>query len=1324
MPFGWQVFVKIRGSPQEVVFLKTMPQRVHCVETDGPAQVALAADPAHLEASLPVRSLVRLAMSALVFGLSRAGPVFLLSATDAAHSALSLLLHSFARFGPPSVLPGWAHTGVSLSVRSLVCAGPSPAMLGLSRTESVSLPPAASSVQLELPPFPQSSAHLGPSPLALAFSHPSVAMLLQSATRCGSVPFALGGVRIGALPPVLDLAGPELALPLQGRMAPGPLLFAFGLARTDLVSSPSVTDFVHLDALPPARSSVRPGVAISALDFAQFGSLPLARAVACLGFLPLAMGVACVGLVSLLLVVDLAHSGLLLPIRSSACPELALLAPDPVNPGSPLLTRSFCRLGSNSSTLGVLRFGAVSSLPVLGVAHPASPPFVRASARTEPAAPALGLATSGPPLPARGAMWPNSSLAPCGAKLGFLAPALDCASLEPLLSLRSCSRTGTLLFALGFAHLDLPLLIRGCSCIDSAMSISGLCSIGLFLSVPSFASFELSLFLQGPGCFGLPPSTTAFSHPGPFLPTRALCRADLLLSASGPTCLGSVSSLPAVDYSRLGPASPLRCCARLGAAPFVLSYARLGPALTLRCRARSGLAIFLCGPAQLDLLPVVLDHTSLGVLSMLHSSMHMGLAAPVLDFGVLGAVLLARSFSQAAALVSVLGVACCGPPLVVPDFAASGAAASSRSHAHFASPLSTCGLVRCGFLLSTLGACSIDPFSSARSLARLDLLVLAPDFASPGLPSPLRRCAAPGPPLSAGAARLGFSPPALSSAVSGAAMLARDMTRPELSSAALGSARPDATASTLDMAQPGLSLPLRSFVQVELGPLVLGLGCLDFCTSACGPCNVGTSLPLRSFSHFDFFLALVNFMHLAVLLPTRAMTCIELPVPAPGLSRAGSVFCLPVTDAAFMASPLPSKSSSHLSSPALALGFASLGFALVLQHLAQADLPLPVFGCCRLGSTSSTAGALAVGFSLPPRSFLCLGPSTPAPSFAHFGFLPPVRAAAQPGPASPVLGGARLGFVSSSSVPGASHSDAPLTARSSARPEASALALDFAAFGLSLLLQQSARPGPFLTVLGKATLGPSLSVVQACVLGPLLLLHSLAYTDSATFAPGLSHSGVLLPLHSSSQTGVPTSIPSTAHLDLLLFLHSSLSPGFPLFACALSRLGFLSPPSVADVASLGPPPPPRSPARLDASPPATGLGAFGAAPPLRSRARLGPVPPALGAAASGAPAKERRPVLTLACGVLGHVRKSGRPKKGWFSCTGCSRKAFIKGLKRGTGKQRTPLGFAFETNPVFVWPVFAWMFPLDTTKSTKSCVRWNHYQDLSVCLVDDHLVSP
>ena len=577
--------------------------------------------------------------------------------------------------------------------------------------------------------------------------------------------------------------------------------------------------------------------------------------------------------------------------------------------------------------------------------------------------------------------------------------------------------------------------------------------------------------------------------------------------------------------------SPIMKLCSVDLSPSALDYASCGFTLLLRDPARADGPLDLAGVLaveHLTRLPVY-DYVTLGPCLPLRSHTKPGVPLSAADFTALDFTLPMRGPAQLDFATTVLGV---NRLEVAPTVSGSMCSGSSVPAQSLSRPDSS---------TSTLGA-SLDPLASIRNMARLEPLAsLASAFGSSLLiigpaqldaPTFLQGRLHVDPSMSASNTQLGVPSPS------------RAM-RLELPTSAAQQIPSDSTSPVSDCAFSGPSASPR------------GLG------------GTGSPPPALDFSNVDPSLLPHGPQRCGALVSVTSATRMAPSLPVCGTFRLGLVLLL--------------RSLLCMGPSAMILGTHHLASPPSLQQFAYAGRTLSA-AAASAGVIAPVLDFVAMGSSLPTRSFSCSSLSLLVPAFASAGFPTSIRGLHRAGTGLPVGNGCRV--------------------------DAFLLALADAHLELSLSVRSLCR-GPSLSALDLVYPGASVSLHSASRLGFLPLAPAASRTDSSLLVAG----------HLAASAPPPR---SSSRLDL------STTP------LGLARTGPVSSLPVLSLSSLDPSVPPRSLSCMGALPPAAPM-CLGFSSSLQSHACLGLT--MLTCGCQGAPL----PVYDLILGPSPPLRALSRP---------------------------------------------------------------------------------
>ena len=202
----------------------------------------------------------------------------------------------------------------------------------------------------------------------MTLAHLEPALSLQSHARSGFSPSSA------------DLFHSESPPIIRQSTCAGSNLLAFGKARLDF--APSAMDLLRLGSFLPTRSHGQTGLHSPALDFLNLDSMASARSSVRFVFAAPIVGLSRMGSISFLSAIDKVHPELPLPLRSLSRVESASSAFDFLRLGSPSPLRSYNRCGPAPPAICATRMS--SSPSVLGLVHLDSSLSLHSHAYSEP----------------------------------------------------------------------------------------------------------------------------------------------------------------------------------------------------------------------------------------------------------------------------------------------------------------------------------------------------------------------------------------------------------------------------------------------------------------------------------------------------------------------------------------------------------------------------------------------------------------------------------------------------------------------------------------------------------------------------------------------------------------------------------------------------------------------------------------------------------------------------------------------------------------------------------------------------------------------------
>ena len=241
--------------------------------------------------------------------------------------------------------------------------------------------------------------------------------------------------------------------------------------------------------------------------------------------------------------------------RSLGHPGSLVPSLDGGKPGSALPVRGSAYSESPALIYSIARTGLVFPLSVAETATPGLLLFPRTFARLALAVFVCGYKELGFPLPMQSMSRPEVAtlvvgLACVGSIFSLLV--VEATRPGPSLLLRSVSRPGSLLSALGSAQSDFSSSSRSSARLGSTALIFGAARSGSLASAPGCGSLGSLMLLRSPARLAALASVSSFSHPDLPVPPRQPSRSGSSVSASGMSCAGSVSSLSVVECAQPG----------------------------------------------------------------------------------------------------------------------------------------------------------------------------------------------------------------------------------------------------------------------------------------------------------------------------------------------------------------------------------------------------------------------------------------------------------------------------------------------------------------------------------------------------------------------------------------------------------------------------------------------------------------------------------------------------------------------------------------------------------------------------------------------------
>ena len=393
--------------------------------------------------------------------------------------------------------------------------------------------------------------------------------------------------------------------------------------------------------------------------------------------------------------------------------------------------------------------------------------------------------------------------------------------------------------------------------------------------------------------------------------------------------MGSIFAIFVIDKAQSDSFLSARSCCHSDFPFSVPDVGHAGLAPSLHGLACSGSHVFVCGVSSLSLSLLVLDAAAIGFTTSLHSFGWSDSMPPVLGFQHVDLPLPLQSYLCSDSVVSI------------------------------------CGMSRPGFvfLLSVIATANLESSLLLQSLARMDLSLLALDFAYLDLPVPVQSLGR-------------FGPAALA----------------------------------FDLLHLGSSLPLHSSSRQGLASPTIGTTYLESCLSAFNTAALGSPFPARSRVCLGLSLLVLDHGSVGFPILFRSYARFGLSLFIYGLLAIGSLYSLSILDATKVDFSVPIRSPSCLGPLVSAPGLAHLGSSSSVQQLACSGLMVLTFGLSWVGFVSFLSVAETVKSEFFPllQSFSRVDSAMLASNSASIGSTSPLQDSACLGPSAPVFGKSSL----------------------------------------------------------------------------------------------------------------------------------------------------------------------------------------------------------------------------------------------------------------------------------------------------------------------------
>ena len=641
---------------------------------------------AGLGSSVLIRCFAHLGPSVPAWGMSWLGASLPVPGSSATGSLLPL--RSLSRAGPALPVPSLATCGFSPPPQHPSRSGFSVSLLGLARTGSVFLLPAADTTCPGTASLLRSSACTGSAVSVLGCTHPGLLLPSRSPGRLELLSSFVGLVRAGFVSsplvpgtanpgptlsirsfsktdffvPVLFCSSAGLALPPRTLARISSSVSACGLGRMEV--SLSVSGRAHSGVFLSLRSLARGGFAAFALQFSHMDFAASLQSSSCAGLAALAFGGSRTGSVSLLLVASTAQPDAFSLSQSSARLGSISFALDFLRPGLGLPLRSHSRLEPMVPPSGLGRCGFVSSPSVTESTTSGPSPSPHSFVRAGVVLLALQPSHLGSSLPLRSPAWADAAVVVCGISRPAALPSASGAAGTGSSSLpKSLAWTGSVVLASGMQHPGSFLSLRDHGQLGPVVSATGLARAGFvfLLSAAATTNPGFSLFPRSSACLGSFLPACQFARTGSSaLPRTSACSGSAAL-ASGVGRSGVLLFAP--DKAVLGSPLSLRSPGRLGLVSSVSRFSDSGFPVPLHALARVGPAAFTSGLARAgpaSPLPVT-EATKPDLPLSLRSSSQLGFSSSALCFSHADPSLFLQQPARVGFTVFVFGLSWAGP---------------------------------------------------------------------------------------------------------------------------------------------------------------------------------------------------------------------------------------------------------------------------------------------------------------------------------------------------------------------------------------------------------------------------------------------------------------------------------------------------------------------------------------------------------------------------------------------------------------------------------------------------------------------------------------
>ncbi|CAJ1389687.1 unnamed protein product [Effrenium voratum] len=878
--------------------------------------------------------------------------------------------------------PDFSTAEAILLARSSSCPEFLSPVCGIYAARSMSSLSVCDSSSLEAGPLIQSFAQLEAPLLVLLLAQVAFPLSLRVVQRMGLVFLAVEPLKSEASILVLGRSVPESSLSPQGVLCLG-----FGTSSCEMAKPgilPSARRWTRADSALFA-SCVRSGSPSSTVGAACLGTSPSLHALRLDAPMSLfgmpgvnsslvLRGFSCLGASlaitssagSFMLVLEFLHAGLPALCRGASCLEVAPFPVNFVQAEAPSLLRCVTCIGLVTLLRGIVPVGAMLAAFDTSCADPSVPSRRCQQLEMSPAsssttcsdAPLLSrsLRQIGPALPqtsswvgfptsiSESAVVGASTLLRSLARLDFVLSASATCQVEPLLFLRSCSRSGSATLPWKKCRLGLPfaascngllasfLLAQTASQLELALFVTCLLSLGPPLALQGFVRLGLPLLLPQSG-FRIDPGLPIMDSA---LESASSPQSFALLEAASLACplsrLSSPFALPLSDAIELGLSLSPRS---FGTPGFSLTIvpASFGSSVPLRNIACPDALLPLCGFCGFALCPLS-GETALGLMLSFRGTSCTGFAT------------------------SASGMPNPDIPPLMHTFAWPGLPVRVASLSDFALPAGDCAAF--GAALPSHGAAWLGALLFCLALARSDVVLLLRCVSCTDVATTIFRTS-----------QIDIPLPILGSANMEPLSLTKGLTCPEVSLSAAG--------------MLGSLLFLRRTVRLSLSALLLSHASFSSSPSAFDAASMVTFASMRSLAQLGLPSAALNPASLGPTLILQSFACPDLATAIPG-RQAGNVLSL--CSACVESTALP-RSHSQLDIMPFAC-VASVGLPLPSRTAARAGMSLLALAMAA-GSTPLALRFSGVSSPLPTRAFTYCGAILPICDLPLLDFCSPLQ---------------------------------------------------------------------------------------------------------------------------------------------------------------------------------------------------------------------------------------------------------------------------------------------------------------------------------------------